>query len=180
MCKSLTVVFALFISHVYASTQDIEWHADKLVKEKMCTMCHSKDKVGDQVGKWKEGPHAKAFESLKTDKAKEVAAKMGIDDPTTAGQCLKCHSTAYGFTETVQTKMVDVEDGVTCQTCHGPGKDYIRVHSKDAEKAHKELGLIKPNAQNTCLKCHNENNPTHTEDFDFDKAWEKIQHNLKK
>lgn len=174
----------------WAQEADIDWDGDKLVKNKMCSMCHGKAQVGDQVSVWEEGPHAKAFETLKTDKAKEVAAKLGIDDPATSGECLQCHSTAYGFTKEKISDAVDVEEGVSCQSCHGPGKDYVRTHRKDVEKAIAEQGLMK-GTEATCKMCHNDNNPTQNPEqytlpdgtkvaFDFEQAYEKIKHLMKR
>ncbi len=174
-----------------ALAEDAAWDHGKLVKEKMCNLCHAKEKVGDQVGVWKKGPHARAYQALKTDKAKEVAAKLGIDDPSASGKCLKCHSTAYGFTEEKVTDDIAVEEGVTCQTCHGPAKDYLKDHRKDVAKAHAEQGLIKPTVENTCSRCHNEENPTHNPEaytlpdgtksgFDYAQAYEKIKHLMKR
>jgi len=52
-----------------------------LVGVRKCRMCHKKDDVGNQHGKWQEGPHAKAFEELAGENAKAVATKLGIDNP---------------------------------------------------------------------------------------------------
>ena len=62
-------------------------------------MCHKKAETGDQFGIWSAGPHAKAFATLGTAEAKAAGAKVGVDDPQKSGKCLKCHSTAYNFTE---------------------------------------------------------------------------------
>ena len=96
----------------------------KLISIKKCAMCHKKEAKGNQYGKWQAMGHAKAFETLGTEEAKAVSAKLGIDDPQSSGKCLKCHSTAYFFTEEVQTAEVSLENGVSCQSCHGPGADY--------------------------------------------------------
>ena len=69
-------------------------------------MCHKKDDAGNQHGKWKDGPHAKAFEVLAGEKAKATAAKLGIDDPQKSGKCLKCHSTAYHFSEELKNEKI--------------------------------------------------------------------------
>lgn len=156
-----------------------KWDGAGLVKENMCIACHGA-KVGDQAGIWAKSPHANAFKALGTDAAKEVAKKAGVDNPQTSGKCLKCHSTAYGFTEAKITEEVPVEAGVTCQTCHGPGKDYKMKHNKDLATAKATLGLIVPTAENTCLRCHNKDNPTFKADFDFKASAEKIKHPLVK
>ena len=158
------------------AAEPAKWDAANLVPETACKMCHTPAKIGNQYGAWSQSKHAKAFESLKSDAAKEVAKKAGVADPTTSGKCLKCHSTAYGFTEAAVTKDIPVELGVACQSCHGPAKAYKAVHNKDAAKSKAELGLIVPTAENTCTRCHNKENPTDKGDFDFAKYFEKIKH----
>ena len=156
---------------------DGAWDASKLVSEKACAACHGV-KLGDQAGIWAKGPHANAFKALASDKAKEAAKAAGVEDAQQSGKCLKCHSTAYGFTETKASAELAVEDGVTCQSCHGPAKDYKLKHSKDLAAAKATLGLIVPTAE-TCQKCHNKENPTQKAEFDFAQAKAKIAHPLK-
>src|SRR5690349_6142931 len=62
---------------------------------KTCGICHKKEDSGNQIGNWEKSPHARAFQTLGTPAAKEIATKAGIDDPQKSGKCLKCHSTAY-------------------------------------------------------------------------------------
>ena len=74
------------------------------VGTKTCGMCHKKAETGNQFGVWQAGPHVKAIEKLGSPEAKAAASKLGVDDPQKSGKCLKCHSTAYNGTETVQTR----------------------------------------------------------------------------
>lgn len=153
---------------------------------KSCRMCHRKDNIGNQFAAWEEGPHAKTHEMLGSEEAKAVAKKLGIEDPQKNGKCLKCHATAYSFTEEVQTDVIDVGQGVVCESCHGPGKNYKKKSvMKDTEKAC-AAGLIKPATKN-CARCHNETSPTWKADrytkkdgtkvgFDVEQAYEKIKH----
>ena len=153
---------------------------------KACRMCHKKADIGNQHKVWSEGPHAKAFTTLGEDKAKEIAKKQGIADPQASTKCLKCHATAYWFTEEIMTQKVKAEDGVTCESCHGPGKKFKKkAIMKKKEKA-VELGLIdKPEEQ--CKLCHNDTSPTWDPEkytladgkkvgFDADLAYEKVKH----
>jgi len=164
-----------------------------LVATEQCFVCHAKEKLGDQTASWKQGPHAKAFTSLQSDKGKEIGAKNGVTDPATSPKCLKCHSTAYGFSEAPVTDLIKVEEGVTCQTCHGPGESYNPKERHDSkkkvERAVKKYGFIIPTKENTCARCHNESNPTYdatrykladgtTTDFDFEEASKKIEHKV--
>lgn len=160
--------------------------ASLLVGVKSCKMCHKKDEEGNQFQKWSEGPHAKAFEVLGTDEAKAAGAKYGIENPQTSGKCLRCHSTAYNFTEEVQTQVVPVEEGVSCESCHGPGKNYkSKTVMADREQSIAN-GMIHP-AKQSCTLCHNEESPSWDPErytkadgtkagFDVDQAWDKIKH----
>ena len=152
-----------------------KWDPANLVAETACKACHSMAKIGNQYAVWQGSAHAKAFAALKSDAAKEIGKKAGIDDPSTSGKCLKCHSTAYAFTEAKVSADLPVESGVTCQSCHGPAKAYKAMHNKDLAGA-KANGLIVPTAENTCSRCHNKENPTDKGDFDFAKMHEKIKH----
>jgi nitrate/TMAO reductase-like tetraheme cytochrome c subunit len=175
------------------ATPPANWNAAKLAKESNCKICHSKATIGNQWGAWESSPHGEAFKSLGTPKAKEVAAKFGIEDPTTSPNCLQCHSTAYGFSDHKVTANIQVAEGVTCQSCHGPGEDYKSKtkHADNPKEAMEKYGLVKPTEANTCSLCHNQRNPTYNParyttkdgrqvDFDYDQAVEKIKHSLKK
>jgi hypothetical protein len=149
--------------------------AANYVGTKTCKMCHSKDDSGNQFAKWQASKHSKAFEVLGTPEAKAAGAKAGVEDPQKSGKCLKCHSTAYNFTETVATDKVPVEDGVSCESCHGPGKAY---KAKAVMEDHAQCvanGMNSP-ATGNCTKCHNDQSPTWKGSFDAAKAVEEIKH----
>lgn len=160
--------------------------AANYVGVKTCGMCHKKPESGDQLGLWTASPHAKAFEVLGTDAAKAVGAKLGIADPQKSGKCLQCHATAYNFTDSLSTAKILPTDGVTCESCHGPGKKYMsKAVMVDQAKAI-AAGLVYP-ASNNCVLCHNDKNPTWKADryttkdgkkvgFDYEQAYEKIKH----
>ena len=171
--RFLTIVIAaaaLFSGRAYADNRD----PANYLGPKMCGICHKKDETGNQFAKWQAGPHAKAFETLGTDKAKEVAKKLGIDDPQKSGKCLECHSTAYNFTESSVTEKIKPEDGVTCESCHGPGKKYMAKSVMEDRAKAIEGGLIYPATQ-SCTLCHNDKSPT-WKGFDEKAMVEKIAH----
>jgi len=165
----------------------VERDASLLVGTKACAMCHKKAESGDQFGKWQSTAHAKAVEMLASPEAKAAGAKVGVAEPQKSGKCLKCHSTAYNFTEESKaTEKVLVEDGVSCESCHGPGKNYKAKATMEDQKKCIEAGMIYP-ATTSCALCHNEQSPTWnaekytTKDgkkvgFDAEQAYEKIKH----
>ena len=179
-----SVVVGALVSNVSVTASAAD--GGDYVGVKSCKMCHKKDDGGNQFGKWEATSHAKAFEVLGTPKAKEAGAKAGVADPQQSGKCLQCHSTAYDFTETKQTDTIPVEEGVSCESCHGAGKNY---KSKEMMKNREECvknGMIYP-ANKNCTKCHNEKSPSWnpekytTKDgkkvgFDPEQAYEKIKH----
>ena len=187
MKKTLLVsscgIFLLFVYNLFAQTGD----PAKLVSVKKCAMCHKKDEKGNQYGKWQEMMHSKAYELLGTEEAKAVAAKLGIEDPQSSGQCLKCHATAYYFTEELQTTEVSVENGVSCQSCHGPGADYKKKSVMQSREESIANGMVYPAKEKSCTLCHNDTGPTWdpkrytlpdgtTTGFDVNQAYEKIKH----
>ncbi|PIQ87028.1 MAG: cytochrome C554 [Candidatus Omnitrophica bacterium CG11_big_fil_rev_8_21_14_0_20_45_26] len=155
-----------------------ESFAHEFIGAKKCSICHKKPEQGDQYGIWLNSKHAKAIETLGTPEAKEAGAKLGVDDPQTSGKCLKCHSTAYGFSEEMVTSFVPVEEGVSCESCHGPGKDYMKKSVMEDQDAAIAAGLVIPN-EATCQKCHNPESPSF-KSFDFHESWEKIKHPVPK
>ena len=161
MKKSLVIVCSLVVvlSAVIVDSLAEERDASLYAGVKSCKMCHKKDDVGNQFAKWSAAPHSKAYESLASAESKKIAAKLGIADAQKSPKCLKCHSTAYNFTEKDAESKISVEEGVTCEACHGPGKNYkSKTTMKDAEKCVAK-GMIKP-ATKSCVLCHNEKSPT--------------------
>jgi len=159
----------------------------KLIGTKKCAMCHKKDDTGNQYGKWLELAHSKAFELLGTEEAKAAGAKLGIENPQTSGQCLKCHSTAYYFSETLLSEAVAVEDGVSCESCHGPGADYKKKSVMESREESIANGMVYPAKEKSCTLCHNDTSPTWKPDrytlsdgtkvgFDVEQAYQLIKH----
>jgi len=143
-----------------------------------CKMCHRKPASGDQFGVWEKSAHAKAYQTLASDEAKEIGAKKGIDDPQTSEACLKCHVTGAGVAAEFLGPKYDIADGVGCESCHGAGEDYYK--KKTMELVYKgeldadSVGLVMPTAE-TCVGCHNAESPTF-KSFDFDEMVKKIAH----
>jgi hypothetical protein len=174
---------ALLVSSAMSQTGD----PAKLVGTKKCAMCHKKADKGNQYGKWQSMGHSKAYETLATEEAKAIGAKLGVADPQSSGQCLKCHSTAYYFTEERQTEEITLENGVSCQSCHGPGADYKKKSIMESLDESIANGMVHPAKEKSCTLCHNDTSPTWKPDryttaagekvgFDVNQAYEKIKH----
>lgn len=138
-----------------------------------CKNCHSYEEAGNQYGTWQEAKHSKAWHRLGEDPAKKVAADLGIDDPQKSDRCLKCHTTAFGEPEEMIKRGFDIEQGVQCETCHGPGELHMKARfaaaAMEEDLADDELPkyvripedeLIFSPPQETCLGCHNDESPS--------------------
>jgi Cytochrome c554 and c-prime len=150
----------------------------KFVGTAKCATCHKTAAQGEMMPKWQASKHAKAFETLASPKALEIAKAKGIADPQKAMECLKCHVTAAGADTSMVGAKYSMKDGVGCESCHGAGADYMKKTTMEGIASGKidaaSVGLLKPDKA-FCEKCHNKESPTFTA-FDYDKAVAAIAH----
>ena len=146
---------------------------------KSCVMCHKSEKQGQQKSIWENSKHSKAFETLLTEKADQIAKEKGFETKASETEaCLSCHSSGYNVDASLLGKNFKVEQGVQCETCHGPGSDYkSKKIMKDTEKAVANGLILYENPEELCITCHNAESPTYV-DFDFAENWEKIKHDV--
>ena len=71
-----------------------------------------------------------------------------------------------------------MEEGVSCEACHGAGSSFWKMSTMkkvaSGEIDAKEVGFITPD-EALCKKCHNAKSPTFVE-FDFEKRYAEILH----
>jgi len=132
----------------------------KYIGADKCKMCHNKPEKGAQYDSWAAGPHANAMKSL-----------TGAD--ATNPKCLKCHSTASAVDAKAIATLTAAE-GVSCESCHGPGSRYKAIPIMKNQAQSLANGLIIPD-EKLCRTCHNEESPTF-KGFDFAKYSAKIAH----
>ncbi len=179
---ALTVV-SLFSWAAAGTAAAAEGDPNLYIGVKKCGGCHKKELIGDQLGKWKEGQHAQAFETLKSDKALEVAKKLGMTEaPSESGDCLKCHATAYGLTaDQLKKDPLVMENGVGCESCHGPGSNYKSKKTMADHDLSVAGGMLEPDKdEKICTGCHNDESPTWdaAKGFNFEERKEEIAHKI--
>jgi Cytochrome c554 and c-prime len=136
----------------------------KIVGPNACAECHK-----DEAEAWKASHHFKTFRELPRRKeANEIAGRMGVQRIRSEGLCLGCHYTV----EQKENRKQPVA-GISCESCHSGGEDWIKVHSgfsgkteKTESKAEAEArwklaeskGMIRPSAiyrlAKNCYSCH--------------------------
>jgi len=137
------------------SAQDIDY-----IGAAKCKVCHNKTAKGAQYKQWLGTRHAKAMESLSPEEAQ---------DPN----CIKCHATAATVDEDLIVGL-KMSEGVSCESCHGPGGKYKTNSIMKSREESIANGLILP-TEEVCRKCHNSESPTF-KGFDFEESFKKITH----
>lgn len=136
----------------------------KIVGPNACAECHKQE-----VAAWKGSHHFKTFREMPRDaEAKEIAKKMGVRRIKTDSLCQGCH-----FTVQLKNNAEEAVSGISCESCHSAGRDWIKVHSgysgktvKTETKAEAEArwkladakGMIRPKSlyqlAKNCYGCH--------------------------
>jgi hypothetical protein len=163
----LLIVLSLFLANQLSAQTYKYIGADK------CKACHNKPATGEQYNKWLIDPHSKSIKTLSSQASLDYAKKNGIANPAKEAKCLRCHST-YDIAGAKLQGGILPEEGVSCESCHGPGSTYKSpVLMKNIKQALAN-GLILPTNE-VCIKCHNKDNPFFKE-FNFETAVLKVSH----
>lgn len=143
----------------------------------VCGMCHKTEKQGQQLKIWSESKHAQAFKALQSADAKKFSKES---DPSKDTKCLKCHASGYNVDKALLGAKFKIEDGVQCETCHGPGSAYKTMAVMKKKDDAKKKGLMDhEDVAKFCKTCHNSESPTFKE-FKFDDMLKKIAHSVPK
>lgn len=144
----------------------------KYVGAKACGECHSAAEMGFQFSKWRLSRHALAYASLSTPRAREIAAAQGLtEDPQLSDACLKCHATG-GSTRANAEEGFTIDEGVGCESCHGPGSEY-QAQAVMADPLSATAAGLKNVTLEDCKACHEE---AHGKPFNPEEAWDRIAH----
>jgi hypothetical protein len=181
MFKKIPFIVILILSTsflVLALHNNINYSSEPgYVGTTVCGMCHKKEDAGQQLKIWQGSKHSQAYKTLQTEKADKIAKEKGFKTKAVnTKECLKCHAIGYDLDASLLGKKFKVEDGVQCETCHGPGSDYKSKKIMKDRTLSKEKGLIiYDNPKELCVKCHNDDSPVF-KGFNFEEAWAKIKH----
>jgi hypothetical protein len=136
----------------------------KIVGPNACAECHKQEAEA-----WKGTHHFKTFREMPRRKeANEIAEKMGVQRIRSESLCLTCHYTVQQKDSRRQPIA-----GISCESCHSAGEDWIKVHSQFSGKTEKtetkaeaearwnladSKGMIRPSSlyrlAKNCYSCH--------------------------
>lgn len=179
MSRNSTIILILTFLPLFIYSQNFSY-----IGVEPCAMCHKTEKQGKQLSIWKESKHSKAFETLKSEKSAEISKQKGFTIPAYENpECLKCHASGYNVDASLIGAKFKIEDGVQCETCHGPGSEYKDMKVMKDRALAVQKGLIvwenQEAIESYCITCHNVESPTYI-GFNFDEYWEKIKHPVPK
>src|SRR5436305_5899911 len=102
--------------------------------------------------------HAQAYEALQTPVAKRMSNILEIGNPATEPKCLACHALAPSKVE--RGREFEINEGVSCESCHGPSSAWLGPHSMRgwSRKQSLALGMYDTEAlisrAEKCTSCH--------------------------
>ena len=148
----------------FAAKGGVATDSAKIVGPNACAECHKQE-----VEAWKGTHHFRTFREMpRHTEANEIAEKMGMRRIKSESLCLNCH-----FTVQRKNNKEEPISGISCESCHGAGQDWIKVHSgfsgkkeqtetKAEEEARWKLadskGMIRPRSlyqlAKNCYGCH--------------------------
>ena len=146
-----------------------------------CRPCHMSRAQGQMFKIWQGTEHAKAYDTLATPRALAVAREHGVESPQTDEKCLRCHASAAGLPDARKHSRFTVDEGVSCESCHGPGEFYknkntmCQVVAGIIDRA--AVGMTAP-TEEVCVRCHNSQSPTWPGSFNYAESVAKISHPL--
>ena len=189
--RFITLTTAVLLLIAMAGGRALAEEERAYVSNSQCKLCHNKASTGAQWNKWKEMRHSKAFATLSTEKALEVAKKVGLSTPPAESpECLQCHVTAYDVKKKSSPAKLKPADGVQCDSCHGPASLHLADGRAVMMKKDTTIDISKHidrSGEKKCVECHNERNPTWKPEkytledgkkvgFDFKQAYALIAH----
>jgi Cytochrome c554 and c-prime len=155
---------AALLALVLAASGVIAAEPHKTIGPNACAECHK-----EETEAWKLTHHFKTFQDMPRKKeANEIAAKMKVRRIKSESLCLNCH-----FTVVTKDDKTEPVAGISCESCHGNGADFVKIHSEFSGKTEKTeskaeaaerwkkadaAGMIRPRAiyqlAKNCYGCH--------------------------
>lgn len=171
----------------------------EIVTPEACGECHI-----SEYDVWKKTTHASGFKTLhRRDEATAIAERMGVSLLKRDSPCIRCHYTAVEAKEQLRAVA-----GVSCESCHGAGKEWINIHNDYGGKGfdhsnetpeHRAQRLERSRAAGmrrpsdlypvvaSCYTCHSVpfeelvnvgGHPAGSGDFELVARYQQIQHNF--
>lgn len=95
--------------------------ASRVVGADACRKCHQAE-----VAQWEQTPHCQTIDTLhRKPEADAIAERLGLRSVKRNDTCVRCH-----YTPIEKNGRERIDSGVSCESCHGPARDWIEVHAE--------------------------------------------------
>jgi len=139
-----------------------------------CMSCHNDGERGNPAVSWMRSRHGHAYWRLGADWALFLAKlrphHADLEHPISDERCLLCHVTGRQDDDALFAEGFRAEEGVSCESCHGPGSLYVDPEIMSDREVFLANGGLIPD-ENTCRSCHR-----NSDQFDFEEMWPKVAH----
>jgi hypothetical protein len=102
--------------------------------------------------------HARAYLVLSNPVSLRMGRILGIEQPNKAAKCLQCH--ALFVSPELRATTFQLDDGVSCENCHGPAVGWLGPHTTKDWKHEQSIELRMYDTRDLvsrsqkCLSCH--------------------------
>ncbi len=139
-----------------------------------CMDCHSGAERSRPAISWMRSRHGHAYWRLGSDWSlylgKLRPQYADLAQPIADERCLLCHVTGRQDDDALFVESFRNEEGIGCESCHGPGSLYTTPEIMADREAFLANGGVVP-TEATCRSCHRR-----SEQFDFAEMWPKVAH----
>ncbi len=98
----------------------------KVMGAESCAKCHE-----SEVNQWRLTPHHLTINELhRKPEAKAITKRLGLKSVKRNDTCVRCH-----YTRNEVRGRVRIDSGVSCESCHGPSKDWFELHADYGPRA---------------------------------------------
>lgn len=118
----------------------------------------------NEYSKWiTESKHASAYKVLLEERSLRIARNLKMPEkPDKSAKCLDCHALNVAASRQAQTFVNEhgIEDGVSCESCHGPAEKWLGPHTTKGWTHEQSLKVGMYDTRNPirraekCLSCH--------------------------
>jgi hypothetical protein len=104
--------------------------------------------------------HRRANTTLSVARSVQLAAAARLGEPASAARCTVCHAPFADVAAELRVGSLDRTDGVSCESCHGPGESYLRPHWRPDYTRADRLAVGLRDLENlyvranVCVACH--------------------------
>lgn len=124
----IVLLLTLSLITVPGAYRAVALDSAKVAGPNACAECHKQEAEA-----WKGTHHFKTFRELaRNPEGKKIAERMGVRRIKSESLCVNCH-----YTVQRKENKDEAVSGISCESCHGAAKDWIKIHSSFSGKTAK-------------------------------------------